>query len=116
MARKLAKTVRIFVEIEHMKNQWVTFWPKRIGRLFPTLWSGHESGHEFGDHSIAWEISIQFFWAKCDPPVFVVFYLQKYSHSFSQFPWLIIQFFRKTSVMTMAILLSTTKVNLLSRY
>jgi len=52
MARKLAKAVRIFVEIEHMKNLWVTFWPKRIGRLFPTLWSGHEFGHEFGQ--ISW--------------------------------------------------------------
>jgi len=45
---KLAKTVRIFVEIEHVKNRRVTFWPKRIGQLFPTLWSGHEFGHEFG--------------------------------------------------------------------
>ena len=54
MARKLAKTVKIFVGIEHMKNRRVTFWPKRIGRLFPTLWSGHEFGHEFGQ--ISWPL------------------------------------------------------------
>jgi len=48
MARKLAKTVRIFVEIEHIKNQQVTFWPKRIGQLFLTLWSSDEFGHKFG--------------------------------------------------------------------
>ena len=26
----------------------VIFYPKRIGWLFPTLWSGHEFGHKFG--------------------------------------------------------------------
>jgi len=41
---KIAKTVRIFMEIEHIKNQGVTFWARRIGPLFPTLWSGHEFG------------------------------------------------------------------------
>jgi hypothetical protein len=40
--RELAKTVRIFVEIEHIENRGVTFWPERIRRLSPTLWSGHE--------------------------------------------------------------------------
>jgi len=35
MARKLAKTMRIFVEIEHIKNWEVTFWHKRIRQLFP---------------------------------------------------------------------------------
>jgi hypothetical protein len=39
------------VEIEHIKNQQVTFWPKRIGRLFPTPWSSHEFGHEFSQIS-----------------------------------------------------------------
>jgi len=34
--------VRIFVEIEHIKNQGITFWPERIWPLFPTLWSSHE--------------------------------------------------------------------------
>ena len=33
MPRKLAKTVEIFVEIEHFKNWEVTFWPKRIRQL-----------------------------------------------------------------------------------
>ena len=44
---KIAKTVRIFMEIEHIKNWGVTFWPERIGQLFPTLWSGHEFGCKF---------------------------------------------------------------------
>ena len=42
MMRKFGKTVRIFVEIEHIKNQRVTLWPERIGQAFPMLWSGHE--------------------------------------------------------------------------
>jgi hypothetical protein len=37
MPRKLAKTVRIIVEIENIGNCGVIFWPKRIGQLFPTL-------------------------------------------------------------------------------
>jgi hypothetical protein len=40
--RKLAKTVRIFAEIENIKNWRVTFWPERIRWLPATLWSGHE--------------------------------------------------------------------------
>ena len=48
MPEKLAKTVGIFVEIEHINIWEVTFCPKRIGRLFPTLWSGHEFGYKFG--------------------------------------------------------------------
>jgi hypothetical protein len=44
MPGKLAKTVRIFVEIEHTKDQRVTFWPEGIKWLFPMLWSGHEFG------------------------------------------------------------------------
>ena len=44
MPRKLAKTVRIFVEIEHMG---VTFRPEKIGPVFPMLWSGHEFSHGF---------------------------------------------------------------------
>jgi hypothetical protein len=39
---KLAKTVRIFVEIEHVINRGVIFWPERIRQLFPTLESGHK--------------------------------------------------------------------------
>jgi hypothetical protein len=40
---KLAKTVGIFVEVEHIKNWEVTFWPERIRQLSATLWSGHEN-------------------------------------------------------------------------
>jgi hypothetical protein len=35
--RKLAKTVRIFPEIENVRDRGVTFWPKRIGCIFPML-------------------------------------------------------------------------------
>ena len=44
---KLAKIVRIFVDIEHIKNRGVIYWPERIGPVIPTLWSGHDFGHEF---------------------------------------------------------------------
>ena len=44
---KLAKIVRIFVDMGHIKNQGVIYWPERIGPLIPTLWSGHNFGHEF---------------------------------------------------------------------
>ena len=47
MPRKLAKTMRIFVKIEHIENQGVTFWPERIVPVFYTLWSGHEFSHGF---------------------------------------------------------------------
>ena len=47
MPRKLAKTVRIFVEIDHIENRGVTFWPERIGLVFSTLWNGHEFSHGF---------------------------------------------------------------------
>ena len=42
MPRKLAKTLRIFVEIDHIDNKGVTFWLERIRPVFPMLWSGHE--------------------------------------------------------------------------
>jgi len=69
---KIAKTMRILLEIEHIKNQGVTLWC-----------------------SIAWEILIQFLSTKIWPPSFYVFYLQWYSHSFSNFNDIIIQFFLK---------------------
>src|SRR6266481_3532540 len=57
------------------------------------------------DRSIAWEIVVQFLLGQnMTPPVFDVFYLHKYSHGFSNFNAIIIQFFRKTSVMTVATL------------
>ena len=44
---KLGKIVRIFVDIGHIKNRGVIYWPKRIGPVIPTLWSGHNLGHKF---------------------------------------------------------------------
>jgi len=41
---KIAKTVRIFMEIEHIKNRGVKFSPERIGALFPMLWSSGRVG------------------------------------------------------------------------
>src|ERR1700683_1901661 len=51
---------------------------------------------KFHDRSIAWRVAVLFSQAKMRPPVFDVFYLHKYSHGFSQFPWLIIRFFLKS--------------------
>jgi hypothetical protein len=59
---------------------------------------------KFHDRSIAWRVAVLFSQAKMRPPVFDMFYLHKYSHGFSQFPWLIIQFFQKASVATVATL------------
>ena len=36
--------MRVFVEIGHIKNRGVIFWPERIRPVFPTLWSGHDFG------------------------------------------------------------------------
>jgi hypothetical protein len=47
VSRKLARIVRIFVDIGHIKNRGVIYWPERIGPAIPTLWSGHVFGHEF---------------------------------------------------------------------
>ena len=47
-AKEISQNRENIVEIKHIKNQGVTFYPKRIGWLFPTLWSGHEVGHKFG--------------------------------------------------------------------
>ena len=54
MPRKSAKTMRIIVEIEYIRNRGVTFWPKRIRQLFPTLWSSHEFGHKISQ--ILWPL------------------------------------------------------------
>jgi hypothetical protein len=47
MPRKLAKTMRIFVKIDNIKNQRVTFWPERIRLVFLTLWSSHKFSRDF---------------------------------------------------------------------
>ena len=44
---KLAKIVRIFVDIGHIKNRGVIYWPERIGPVISTLWSGHDFSHKF---------------------------------------------------------------------
>ena len=41
---KLAKVVRIFVDIGHIKIQGVIYWPERIGPVIPMLWSSHNFG------------------------------------------------------------------------
>src|ERR1700736_786738 len=54
--------------------------------------------------SYKWSLYFGIPGVKCDPPVFYVFYLHKYSHGFSNFNDIVIQFFQKTSVMTVATL------------
>ena len=54
MPRKLAKTVGIFVEIEHIKDWMVTFLVTNSVKFY--------------DHSIVWEIAVRLFWAKMWPP------------------------------------------------
>jgi hypothetical protein len=46
VSRKLAKIVRIFVDIGRIKNRGVIYWPKRIGPVILTLWSGHIFGQK----------------------------------------------------------------------
>jgi hypothetical protein len=41
---KLAKIMRIFVDIGHVTNQGGTYCPERIGVVIPTLWSSHDFG------------------------------------------------------------------------
>ena len=41
---KLAKIAGKFVDMGHIKNRGVIYWPERIGPVFPTLWSGHNFG------------------------------------------------------------------------
>ena len=75
------------MEIEHIENRGVTFWPEKIGPVFPTLWSGHEFSHDFATELVttSWrgKYSSDSFRSKCEPLVFNVFYLHKYSHGFS---------------------------------
>jgi hypothetical protein len=42
----IKEIMRIFVEIGHIKNQEVIFWPSRIRLVFPMLWSSHDFGHK----------------------------------------------------------------------
>jgi hypothetical protein len=47
VSRKLAKIMRIFVDIGRIKNRGAIYWAERIGPVIPTLWSGHNFSHEF---------------------------------------------------------------------
>ena len=70
LSGKLAKIVRIFVDIGHIKSQRVMYWPERIRPVIPTLWSGHDFSqiHDQNcDHSILWELLVRFFWANIWP-------------------------------------------------
>jgi len=108
--RKLAKTVRIFMEIEHVKDWGVTFWPKRIWRIFPTLWSGHEIWpnlwpnswplHSVGNSRpilLHQNVTSRFLMCSISTNILTVL---------ANFLAIIIQFFQKTSVMTMVTLLN----------
>ena len=75
---KLAKNMRIFVEIEHIESYKVTIWPKRIGAVFPTPWSGHEVGHKILTTSQNGKYQSDAFGPKCE-----VLYLHKYSYRYS---------------------------------
>jgi len=62
--------VRIFVEIEHIINRGSHFGPKESDGYFPcygAVMSLVTNLVKFHDHSIAWEISIRFFWTKMWP-------------------------------------------------
>ena len=99
------------MEIEHIKNRHILarkngttishtiersqVWSKFATKLVTALQRGKQWSHSFEP--------------KCDPPVFDVFYLHKYSHSFRNFNDIIIQLFQKMSVMTMATLLRGDK-------
>ena len=61
MPRKLAKTVRIFVEIEHIKNRGSHFGPKESDGYFPrygAVMTLVTNSVKFRDHSIVWEIGV----------------------------------------------------------
>jgi hypothetical protein len=61
MPRKLAKTVRIFVEIEHIKTGGSYFIPKESDYYFSrygAVMSLVANLVKFHDRSIAWEIAV----------------------------------------------------------
>jgi hypothetical protein len=68
---------------------------------------GDRTHQKLGGHILArknWTTISHALEPKCDPPIFDVFYLHKYSHAFSNFNDIIIQLFQKTSIMTMGTL------------
>ena len=103
---KLAKIVRIFVDIGHIKNQRVIYRPERIGRVIPTLWSGHDFSHEFWPklwplHSVG--ITGPILSGQYMTPRFMMCPMSTNILTIlANFPDTIIPFLWKTSVMTVA--------------
>jgi hypothetical protein len=65
--RKLAKTMGIFVEIEHIKNHGSHFGPRESDTFFPCYGAVTKFDRicdQTHDCSIVGEIAVQFFWAK----------------------------------------------------
>jgi hypothetical protein len=59
---KIAKTVRIFVEIEHIKTGGSHFGPKELDKYFPCYGAVTTLVRNFDqscNHSIVWEILVQ---------------------------------------------------------
>jgi len=69
---KIAKTVRISLEIEYIKRRGSYFGAQELDQYFPRYGA-----------------------PQCDPLVFDVFYLQQYSHGFSNFNDIVVQFLLK---------------------
>ena len=46
VSRKLAKIMRIFVDIGCIKNRGIIYSPERFWLVIPTLWSGHDFGQK----------------------------------------------------------------------
>ena len=105
---KLAKIVRIFVDIGHIKNQGVIYWPERIGLVIPTLWSGHNFGqnlwpklwplHSVGNTGLILSgqyMTLRFLMCPMSTNILTIL---------SNFPDTIIPILSKTSVMTVATL------------
>jgi len=61
------------MDIEHIKNRGVTFWPEELDHYFPryeAVTSLVKICDQTRDRFIAWEIVVQFFRAKMWPPGF----------------------------------------------
>ena len=47
-AKKISQNCENICGDKPHQKQGVIFYPKRIGPIFPMLWSGHEFGYKFG--------------------------------------------------------------------
>ena len=106
VSRKLAKIVRIFVDIGHIKNQGVKYWPERFRLVIPMLWSGHNFSqnswlkswplHSVGITGLILSGQYMTLWLlMCPMSTNILTILANFLDT-------IIPFFWKTSVMTMA--------------